>query len=105
MNNISSVTTGSFQWVGGVKDTHVEFYPNKDGRFLMFEHNFYNSEGKNLAYAEILFSWIDIKKRKIGIVPPKLLATIESFPRSQRFKYLTKEDLKKNIKQPKDMTK
>jgi hypothetical protein len=33
MNNISSVTTGSFQWVGGVKDTQVEFYPNKDGRF------------------------------------------------------------------------
>jgi acyl-CoA thioester hydrolase len=81
------------------------FGHSKDGRFLMFEHNFYNSEGKNLAYAEILFSWIDIKKRKIGIVPPKLLATIESFPRSQRFKYLTKEDLKKNVKQPKDMTK
>jgi hypothetical protein len=33
MNNISSVTTGSFQWVSGVKDTQVEFYPNKDGRF------------------------------------------------------------------------
>ena len=33
INNISSITTGSFQWIGGVKDTKVEFYPNKDGRF------------------------------------------------------------------------
>ena len=33
INNNSSVTKGSFQWVRGVKDTQVEFYPNKDGRF------------------------------------------------------------------------
>jgi len=33
INNINSITTGSFQWVRGVKDTKVEFYPNKNGRF------------------------------------------------------------------------
>ena len=27
------VSTGSFQWKGGVKDTQVEWYPNKNGRF------------------------------------------------------------------------
>ena len=33
LNNKHMVTTGSFQWEGGVKDTRVIFYPNKNGRF------------------------------------------------------------------------
>ena len=33
LRNTSVVTTGSFQWENGVKDTRVVFYPNKDGRF------------------------------------------------------------------------
>ena len=35
LNNISSVAQGNFQWLNGVKDTQVEFYPNKNGRFLV----------------------------------------------------------------------
>ena len=35
LNNISSVAKGNFQWLSGVKDTQVEFYPNKNGRFLV----------------------------------------------------------------------
>ena len=35
LNNISSVAKGSFQWLNGIKDTQVEFYPNKNGRFLV----------------------------------------------------------------------
>ena len=74
-----------------------------DGRFILFEHNFYNPEGKNLAYAEILFSWIDIEKRKFGIVPKKLLGLIESFPKAKHFKILTKEDTIKHGKRPVDL--
>ena len=33
INNKKNVTTGSFQWERGIKDTKVIFYPNKDGRF------------------------------------------------------------------------
>jgi hypothetical protein len=29
------VTTGSFQWANGVKDTKVEWHPNKNGRFKL----------------------------------------------------------------------
>jgi acyl-CoA thioester hydrolase len=65
---------------------------SEDGRFLMFEHNFYNSEGKN-------------KKRKIGIVPKELLTIIESFPRSNNFKHLTKKELKEKIVIPNDLPK
>tara|TARA_R110002073_G_scaffold15207_8_gene60453 strand:- start:6510 stop:6986 length:477 start_codon:yes stop_codon:yes gene_type:complete len=74
-----------------------------DGLFLMFEYNFYNSEGKNLAFAEILFSWIDIKKRKFGTVSKELLGIIEAFPRSENFKILAKEDTRKYGRKPKDL--
>ncbi len=30
---MSRISVGSFQWVGGVKDTRVVFMPNKNGRF------------------------------------------------------------------------
>ena len=33
LRNTAAVTTGSFAWENGVKDTRVIFYPNKDGRF------------------------------------------------------------------------
>jgi acyl-CoA thioester hydrolase len=77
---------------------------SNDGRFLMFEHNFYNSEGKNLAYAEILFSWIDIKKRKIAVIPEEMLVVIEGFPRSCNFQVLTKADTRRYGRMPKDLT-
>jgi len=32
-NNI--ITQGSFQWIGGIKDTEVVFNPNKNGRFFI----------------------------------------------------------------------
>ena len=33
--NNKMVTKGSFQWTDGIKDTTVQFVPNKDGRFLI----------------------------------------------------------------------
>ena len=33
LKNTAVVTTGSFAWENGMKDTRVVFYPNKDGRF------------------------------------------------------------------------
>jgi hypothetical protein len=33
LNNDSQITTGTFQWVNGVKDTNVIFYPNAQGNF------------------------------------------------------------------------
>ena len=33
LNNDSQITTGSFQWINGVKDSRVMFYPNPAGRF------------------------------------------------------------------------
>jgi len=33
LNNAANLTQGSFNWVNGVKDTNVMFYPNNEGRF------------------------------------------------------------------------
>jgi len=35
MRNKTLVTQGNFQWAGGIKDTTVNFYPEKNGRFLV----------------------------------------------------------------------
>jgi hypothetical protein len=35
LRNTNVVTRGSFQWANGIQDTTVDFYPNKDGRFLI----------------------------------------------------------------------
>jgi hypothetical protein len=35
LRNTSVVTRGNFQWEGGVLDTRVQFFPHKDGRFLI----------------------------------------------------------------------
>ena len=35
LRNTNVLTRGSFQWANGVQDTTVDFYPNKDGRFLI----------------------------------------------------------------------
>lgn len=78
---------------------------SKDGRFIKIEHNFYNEEGKNLAYAEMLFSWMNLKTRKLGKVPDFLLQKVTNFPRSKNFKYLTKDSLKVNFITPIDLPK
>jgi len=76
---------------------------SEDGRFIKFVHNFYDTKGKNLAFSEMLFSWIDLESRKLGTVPMELLQIIKSFPKSEDFKILTKEDTRKYGRTPKDL--
>jgi len=35
INNTALITRGNFQWLNGVKDTKVQFYPDLNGRFLV----------------------------------------------------------------------
>ncbi|MCK0108121.1 thioesterase family protein [Flavobacteriaceae bacterium S0825] len=76
---------------------------SEDGRFIKIEHNFYNDQGKNLANAEMLFSWMDLKTRRFGRIPKELLQKMENFPRTKNFKILTTEDTKNLIKKPIDL--
>lgn len=76
---------------------------SKDGRFIRIEHNFFDEDGKNLAFAEMLFSWMNLKTRKLGKVPDVLLQKVANFPRSKNFEYLTKETLKDNFVAPNNL--
>jgi len=77
---------------------------SEDGRFIRIEHNFYNDKGKNLANAEMLFSWMDLKTRRFGRIPEELLQKIIEFPRTNKFEFLTKEHTKSLMKKPVDIS-
>lgn len=74
-----------------------------NGAFFQFEHNFYNHKGENLAYCEILGAWIDLKQRKISQMPQEIKKLVDSFPKSENFKILTKEDTRKHGRLPKKL--
>ena len=74
---------------------------SEDGMLFMFEHNFYNHKGENLAFCEMQGAWIDLKSRKLTGLPEDLLALIQNFPKSERFKTLTKADTRKYGVKPK----
>jgi acyl-CoA thioester hydrolase len=74
-----------------------------DGMLFMFEHNFYNHKGENLAYCEMQGAWIGLKARKLAGLPEVLLELVKKFPKSESFKILTKEDTRKHGVKPKSM--
>jgi acyl-CoA thioester hydrolase len=74
-----------------------------DGRFIKIEHNFYDKNGRNLAYSEMMFSWIDMNTRKLGKIPEELLIKIKAFPKPDNFNILSKEDIRKQSKRPIDL--
>ena len=76
---------------------------SKDGMLFMFEHNFYNHKGENLAYCEMQGGWIDLKARKLTGLPEPLLELANKFPKSESYKVLTKEDTRKHGVKPKPM--
>ena len=72
-----------------------------DGMLFMFEHNFYNQKGENLAYCEMQGGWIDLKVRKLTGLPQPLLKLAQKFPKSKSFKVLTKADTRRHGVKPK----
>lgn len=76
---------------------------SEDGSFFEFEHNFYDYKGRNLARCEMLGAWMNLKERKITPLPDPLQDLTESFPKSEKFKVLTKKDTRKHGKTPVDL--
>ena len=74
-----------------------------DTRFVRLLHNFYDDNGKHLAHAEMLFSFIDMKTRKLGRIPDVIRDHIMTFPKSSDFKILSVEDTRKYGKKPIDL--
>ena len=74
---------------------------SEDGMLFMFEHNFYNHKGENLAYCEMQGAWIDLKARKLTGLTVPLLELAQKFPKSKSFKTLTKADTRQHGVRPK----
>ena len=76
---------------------------SEDGMFFKFDHNFYNSKGQNLAFCEISGAWIDLHTRKLTGLSEDLLDMANKFPRTADFTILTKDDMRKHGRLPKDL--
>lgn len=76
---------------------------SEDGMFFSFEHNFYNDKGAHLAHCQMLGAWIDTKSRKLTHLPQELLDLAHTFPKSESFKVLTKDDTRKFGVKPKPL--
>lgn len=68
---------------------------SEDGLFFEFEHRFFDVEGHNRAYCEILGAWIHLEKRSLQAPEPYMLEAFLSAQKTSGFKTLTKEDTRK----------
>ncbi len=75
---------------------------SKDGMFFNFEHDFYNSDGKNCARCEMMGAWIDMNSRKLVPLPEHLLKPLDKLSKTEDFKILTSEDTRKYCVKPKN---
>lgn len=76
---------------------------SEDGMFFEFEHNFYDSEGKNFARCEMMGAWMDLQERKLIGLPQVFLDAFDKMEKEATFKVLTKADTRKFAKIPKDL--
>jgi acyl-CoA thioester hydrolase len=69
---------------------------SEDGMFFSFEHDFYNHKGQNCARCEMLGAWIDMRTRKLTILPEHLFNHLDQLEKTTDFKVLTQEDTRKH---------
>ena len=77
---------------------------SEDGCFFEFHHNFYDSNGKNVAHCEMMGAWISLESRQLIPLSKKLLQRFQQFEKPEGFRILTKEDTRKFAKRPKDLS-
>lgn len=74
---------------------------SEDGKFFEFHHNFYDANGKNVAYCEMMGAWMSLKSRSLIALPEELLKIFNTVERPNGFRILTKEDTRRFAKAPK----
>jgi len=77
---------------------------SEDGMFFEFTHNFYDINGKHLATCDILGAWINLKTRRLTTLPEDLKTKMQTFPKVENFKTLTKEYTRKSGRRPHDLS-
>ncbi|WP_420320695.1 acyl-CoA thioesterase [Flagellimonas sp.] len=77
---------------------------SEDGMFFEFQHDFYDSEGKNFARCEMMGAWMDLKERKLIALPQVFLDAFNKMEKAVDFKFLTKADTRKHVQIPKNLS-
>ncbi len=76
---------------------------SEDGMFFEFRHNFYDQQGKQLAYCSLMGGWMDLKTRKLTPLDGDLHQRFSSLERAEDFRFLTKEDTRRFVIPRKDL--
>ena len=76
---------------------------SEDGMFFEFLHDFYDSQGKNVARCEMVGAWICLKERKLRGLPQALFSYLEGMEKTSDFKTISKEDTRKYGQIPRDL--
>ncbi len=78
---------------------------SKDGMFFEFEHGFYNQKGEQHAVGELMGGFIDLTTRKLCSLPEDLMERLLStMHKTDDFRWITKEDTRKNQRFPQSIT-
>ncbi len=78
---------------------------SKDGMFFEFEHGFYNQKGHQHAVADLMGGFIDFTTRKLTPLQDGLMDQfLDHLPKSDDFRWLSKEDTRKHQRFPKALT-
>ena len=76
---------------------------SEDGCFFEFHHNFYDSNGKNVAHCEMMGAWMSLESRQLIPLSSEFLQRFMQAEKPEGFRILTKEDTRKFAKRPKDL--
>lgn len=76
---------------------------SEDGCFFEFHHNFYDSNGKNVAYSEMMGAWMSLETRQLVPLSSALLSRFKQQDKAEKFRILTKADTRKFTRKPKDL--
>jgi len=71
--------------------------------YFEFQHNFYDSEGNNMARCNMMGGWIDLQTRKLRDLPETLFSALNHLDKTEDFKILTKDDTRKYQQFPKSL--
>jgi len=76
---------------------------SKDGMFFEFHHNFYTMDGTHIGHCDLMGAWISLKTRKLIPLAPEWLGYFDTVEKAENFRWLTKEDTRKNAMRPQNL--
>ena len=83
-------------------DAKIDGY-SEDAKFFTIHQNFYDKVGNHLAHLDLAFGLLDIKSRKLTSMPNDSFEIFKNGPKTDSFKILTKEDMRRHGKFPKNL--